>query len=289
MGKTVEGVLITHDPQGDEAPAVFDSPHAGFDVPDDWHAIQPRKTLWGWGGADNYVTELFQDVPKFGATYLEALFPRSYVDPNRNEDEVDPELLSEPWPGTLNTAGRVSLKSGLFRTLVYPDLPLYDRKFTVAELKHRIETYWRPYQTELQAAMDRAHAKFGVVYHFNCHSNRTRATPGAPEGEGTLRPEMELGTIDGTTCAPEYTAFVKRTLEDMGYQVVVDGFHKGEHLIRHYANPPAGRHCMMIEIRKDLYMDAETIERNDRFAETQANMSKLAQAICDYAREQAKK
>jgi hypothetical protein len=45
----------------------------------------------------------------------------------------------------------------------------------------------------------------------------------------------------------------------------------------------------MIEVRKDLYMDAETIERNDRFAETQANMSKLAQAICDYAREQAKK
>ena len=44
MGKTVEGVLITHDPQGEEAPAVFDSPHAGFDIPDDWHAIQPRKT-----------------------------------------------------------------------------------------------------------------------------------------------------------------------------------------------------------------------------------------------------
>ena len=75
----------------------------------------------------------------------------------------------------------------------------------------------------------------------------------------------------------------------MGYQVVVDGFHKGEHLIRHYANPPAGRHCMMIEVRKDLYMDAETIERNDRFAETQANMSKLTQEICYYARAQAKK
>lgn len=289
MGKTVEGVLITHDAQGDAAPAVFDSPHDGFVVPDDWNTIVPRHQLWGWGGVDNYVTELFQDAPKCGAFYLEALFPRSYVDPNRNEDEVDPTLLSEPWPDPTNTAGRVGLKSGLFRTVCYPDQPMYDRTFTVAELQHRIETYWRPYQIELKAALDAVHERFGVVYHFNCHSNRTLAPPNAADGEGNLRPEMELGTIDGTTCAPEFTDFVKRALEGQGYEVVVDGFHKGEHLIRHYSDPAAGRHSMMIEVRKDLYMDAETIERNDRFAETQANMSKLAQAICDYAREQAKK
>ncbi len=291
MGNRIDRVLVMHDAEGEEVPAVFDSPHSGFDIPDDWGFIRTEQELWGWGGVDNYVTELFQEVPKYGAPYLEALFPRSYVDPNRNEDEVDPVLLAEPWPGEVNTAGRVGLKSGLFRTVVYPDLPMYaaDKKFTVAELKHRIETYWRPYQNELKKSMDHLHDKFGVVYHFNCHSNRTVAPPNAKDGVGNLRPEMELGTIHGTTCDREFTDFVTSTLEGLGYEVVVDGFHAGEHLIRDYSDPPNGRHCMMLEIRKDLYMSEKTIERNARFKETQANMSKLAEAICGFAKSKAKR
>ena len=77
--------------------------------------------------------------------------------------------------------------------------------------------------------------------------------------------------------------------EGMGYQVVVDGYHTGEHLIRHYSDPAKGRHCMMIEVRKDLYMDEKTIERNDRFVETQTNMGKLAKAICEFARSKARR
>jgi N-formylglutamate amidohydrolase len=41
---------------------------------------------------------------------------------------------------------------------------------------------------------------------------------------------------------------------------------------------------MMLEIRKNLYMDEATLEPNSGFAEVQANMSKLVRAICDYAR-----
>jgi hypothetical protein len=40
----------------------------------------------------------------------------------------------------------------------------------------------------------------------------------------------------------------------------------------------------MLEIRKDLYMDQDTISHNNGFDETRANMAKLAQAICDFAK-----
>ena len=287
MIDSIENVLIMHQPGGERAPAVFDSPHSGFRLPEDWGCTQPRQKLWGWGGIDNYVNELFRDAPEHGAPLLEALFPRSYVDPNRNEDEIDPSMLAEPWPTPLKSGGRIGMGSGLIWRRVLPDIPLYDRKLAVSEVKARIENYWRPYQTALKEAIDQAHGQSGVVYHFNCHSNRTVAPEGSPEGGGTRRPEMEIGTLDGATCSPDFTALVRDTLESMGYQVEVDGFNKGEHLIRHYSDPAAGRHSMMLEIRKDLYMDEKTIERNDRFAETQANMGKLAKAICEFAAAQA--
>ena len=287
MATTIAGVLTVHEAEGEEARAVFDSPHSGFTLPDGWGCIQPAETLWGAGGIDNYVNDLFAEAPRHGVTFLEALYPRSYIDPNRNEDEIDPDILAEPWPGPLSHSEQVGRGSGLVWRKAIPDLRLYDRKLTVAEVRERIESYWRPYQSALKAALDAAHARYGCVYHLDCHSNRTVAPPGLADDAGTVRPEMELGTLDGATCEPEFTALVSNTLGAMGYEVVVDGFNKGEHLIRHYANPAAGRHSMMLEVRKDLYMDEKTIERNDRFVRTRADMSRLAAAISAYAKEKA--
>ena len=289
MMQSIEDVLIMHQPASEGAPAVFDSPHSGFRLPEDWGCTQPREKLWGWGGIDNYVHELFRDAPTHGAPLLEALYPRSYIDPNRDEDEIDPSMLAEPWPTPLKTDGPVSLGSGLIWRRILPDVPLYDRKLSVSEVKARIDNYWRPYQTALKEAIDQTHERHGVIYHFNCHSNRTIAPAGSPEGGGVRRPEMEIGTLDGTTCSADFTALVHETLKSLGYQVELDGFNKGQHLIRHYADPAQGRHSMMLEIRKDLYMDEKTIERNDRFVETQANMGKLAKAICEFSAAQAKR
>ena len=184
-------------------------------------------------------------------------------------------------------ANRSTGEAGSCGARRFRTFPLYDRKLTVADVQERIESYWRPYQGALKAALDAVHARFGCVYHLNCHSNRSVAPPGLADDAGTVRPEMELGTLDGATCEPEFTAFVHDTLVAMGYGVVVDGFNKGEHLIRHYADPAAGRHSMMLEVRKDLYMDEKTIGKNDRFAGTRADMSRLAAAISAYAKEKA--
>ena len=67
--------------------------------------------------------------------FLEALYLRSYVDPNRNETEVDPSILAEPWPGQVERSARVGLRSGLIWSNIPPDIELYDRKLSVAEVR----------------------------------------------------------------------------------------------------------------------------------------------------------
>ena len=286
MGKTIAGVLTLHDGQGEAVPAVFDSPHSGLAIPDDFGCRPGVRALYG-SGVDNHVEALFADVPRFGAPFLEALFLRSYIDPNRSADEIDEDMLDAPWPGAVDVTMRVRIGSGLILRIGPNGLDFYDRRLTVAQVAHRIETYWRPYNETLAELMDAAHRRFGCVYHVNCHSNRTLGTVHSPDGAGTLRPEMEIGTLDGTTSGPGFVNLVRGTLEDRGYQVVVDGFFKGAGLIRDYSDPPAGRHSLMLEIRKDLYMDEETLEPNAGFARVKADMTHLTGVVCDYAREQA--
>jgi len=88
MRHLLPDVLERLDPERPIAPVVFDSPHSGNTYPDDFgnciDHIHLRRT------EDAFIDELFGDAPAMGATLLRALFPRSYVDPNRSPDDIDP-------------------------------------------------------------------------------------------------------------------------------------------------------------------------------------------------------
>jgi hypothetical protein len=51
---------------------------------------------------DAFVDELWGGTPAVGATLVAATFPRAYVDANRAADDIDPDLLAEPWPEPLS-------------------------------------------------------------------------------------------------------------------------------------------------------------------------------------------
>ena len=60
---------------------------------------------------DTYVDELYSAAPALGATLIGALFPRSYLDPNRAVDDLDSALIDGTWPSPLAPSHRT--RSGL--------------------------------------------------------------------------------------------------------------------------------------------------------------------------------
>src|SRR6185369_5148049 len=89
------GVLMCEEPAGEAlAPVVVDSPHSGRDYPEDFGHSAPIDLLRR--AEDAFVDELIADAPAEGAPLLAALFPRSYIDPNRHEADIDESLLTEP-------------------------------------------------------------------------------------------------------------------------------------------------------------------------------------------------
>ena len=113
----VEGVLVRRDPAGEAQPVVLDSPHSGRDYPADFGHSAPIADLRR--AEDAYVDELFAEAPRQGAALLAALFPRSYIDPNRHETDIEPAILAEPWPDAIQPTERpianstVNMSSGM--------------------------------------------------------------------------------------------------------------------------------------------------------------------------------
>src|SRR5438552_16798000 len=93
----IPNVLTLECPVADAIPLVLDSPHSGTSYPDDFRYAVPLQHLRGL--EDTYVNELFHSAPQYGATWLEALFPRSYIDANRLANDIDDKLLDEDYPG----------------------------------------------------------------------------------------------------------------------------------------------------------------------------------------------
>lgn len=282
MSYLLPDVLARFDPEGRPAPVVFDSPHSGNIYPDDFgHCIERiylRQT------EDAFIDELFADAPAHGATLLCALFPRSYVDPNRSPDDVDPTMLSGEWPYSANPGEKAKLGIGLIPARE-PGGAVYDRLLSVEEACHRLDAYYWPYHRELEQALDRVQQQAGVFWHLNCHSMPAVSTIISPEGPGLPRPDFCLGSRDGTTCNGDFVEFVETFLTDAGYTVTINDPYKGVELVRRYSDPVHGRHSLQIEINRGLYMDEASITKHHGFASLKANMDRLVEATCDYARE----
>lgn len=280
MQRLVPGVLFRRDPVAPEAPLVFDSPHSGTEYPADFRYSCPLEILRM--AEDAWVDELYAAAPEHGATLIGALFPRSYLDVNRDQADIDEALLDARWPGEVRPSEKTRLGQGLVRRLAKPGLPVYDRKLSIAEMQARIRTYYEPYHEALQQALDRLHSKFGVVWHINCHSMPERGNEMSSD-PGAVRADFVLGDRDGTTCDAEFTDFVRRVLTGRGYEVKVNEPYKGVELVRRHGRPAENRHSLQIEVNRRLYMDEKRIIKNENFDKLAGDISHLVEALASFA------
>ena len=281
MSETIPGVLSV-DGLGTQAlPLIFDSPHSGTEYPDDFnHAADPLMLRHA---EDTHVADLWAGAVGAGAVLLQAHFPRSYVDANRAPDDMDPAQMDGVYPAPLNPTIKSTLGIGLCWTRVPPaGGPLYDRRLGADEVAARIARYHRPYQTRLRALLDASHARWGAVWHINCHSMQEVASAMSTQSRGTPRPDFVLGDRDGAACEAGFTQSVHAFLTARGYSVAINDPYKGMELIRANGDPAQGRHSMQIEVNRKLYMDETTREPNAGYGALKACFTALAKHLADY-------
>jgi N-formylglutamate amidohydrolase len=277
MSFEIPGVLWRRDPATAEVPLVFDSPHSGTHYPADFRFTCPLETLRR--AEDAFVDELYAAAPGCGATLIGALFPRSYLDPTRGVDDIDEALIDGRWPTPLKPSQNTRAGLGLVRRVARPSTPIYEGKLAVDEVLTRIERCHTPYHRVLDEACTRLHAKFGAVWHVNCHS-----MPSKRSARDIGRPaDFVLGDRDGTTCAGEFTDFVAGVLRRRGYDVRINEIYKGVEIVKRQGRPAARRHSLQIEVDRALYMDQKTLQKNSNFPQLQADITHLIEMLGRFA------
>lgn len=274
-----EECRVIHHP-GD-TPLVLDSPHSGTRYPADFGYHCDLALLRC--AEDTHVEKLYDFANAAGVAWVEALFPRSYLDANRNVTEIDESMLDAPWPQEVATdpvvLSKVRLGKGLIWRTTDEGLPLYDRTLTVAEVQARIQTCWQPYHAAVAEAINKAHARHGYSIHINCHSMPAVSTSNATDFPGLVHADFVVGNRDDTTSSAALAQLVVQQLRGLGYDVAYNHPYKGVELVRRYGKPEHNRHSIQLEINRKLYMDEQTLAMHAGFAPLQAHLRSLVETL----------
>lgn len=275
---SVPGV-VTHRPG--RTALVFDSPHSGTDYPADFGAVVPLPLLRQ--AEDTHVEKLYAFAPELGVHWVEAHFPRSYLDANRDVAEIDLAMIEGgTWDGPVSddpvVLQKVRLGKGLIWKCTDDGLPIYDRLLTPAEVTARIDRCWRPYHAAVARAIDAAHAAHGHSIHIDCHSMPAVAGRFATLQPGLAHADFVVGDRDGSTASPALSRAICDFLRARGYSVDHNRPYKGVELVRRYGRPAEQRHSIQVEINRARYMDEATLAiQPEGFARLQADLRALTE------------
>ena len=250
-------------PERQSVPLVFTSPHSGRDYPKGFVAASALDPVALRRSEDSFVDELFAAAPEFGAPLLKALFPRAFIDPNREPFELDPAMFVDELPSYANSqSSRVAAGLGTIPKVVSNGREIYRAKLSFAEAAERINVYYRPYHKALAALVNETVERFGFCVLIDCHSMPSVGGPLDPNA-ARGRADFVLGDGFGNSCEDRVTATVERALRAQGHSVIRNKPFAGGFTTRHYGKPSTGVHALQIEINRALYMDELTIERRD--------------------------
>lgn len=260
---------------------VLDSPHSGTDYPDDFgHACDPALLRQA---EDTHVEKLYDFAPALGVSWLEAHFPRSYLDANRDTLELDTSLLDGPWPHPVATDPQVLRKVRLGKGLIWRTLddgtPIYQRTLGVAEVQSRISRCWVPYHAALAQAIAQTQARHGYCIHINCHSMPSVASAFSTDFPGEAHPDFVVGNRDETTSSAALGQWVCEFLRARGHGVAYNHPYKGVELVRRHSDPAQHRHSLQLEINRRLYMDETSLAPHAGFEALKADLHALVQAL----------
>jgi N-formylglutamate amidohydrolase len=261
-------------------PLVLASPHSGDRYPADFLKMTKLDRATLRLSEDCYVDELVAAGPSYGVPILKALFPRVYVDANREAFELDPLMFEDRLPeAAITDSPRVAAGLGSIPRLAANDREIYGRKLPFAEAERRIARCYRPYHQALASLMQETRERFGGCLLIDCHSMPSMggsSVGGLGERElGRARVDFVLGDCFGASCADAVTAAAETHLRKEGAHVRRNNPYSGGYVTQHYGRPTEGIHVLQIEINRSIYMDEQSLERLPQFQETRARIERL--------------
>jgi N-formylglutamate amidohydrolase len=251
-------------PAGEPSPVVLSSPHSGRVYP---RAVLDRLRVDAASLLaldDGPVDKLVQQGCAAGAVMIAARYPRAVVDLNREPDEIDPDLVSDPGDlRGMRVTARARAGLGVVPSRV-GGVPLWRERLGAGDLAERLEAVFHPYHAEVEALLRERLERFGAALLLDCHS-----MPGLAADGGRPAVDVALGDRFGQSCAPELVAVAEAALRAAGLEVARNRPYAGGYITCRHGRPGEGLHALQVELRRGLFMDEATHVPHAGFAAVQ--------------------
>jgi N-formylglutamate deformylase len=220
-------------------PLLISMPHVGTELPEEFAArmIPLARTV---PDTDWHLQALYDFAEALGASVIAARYSRYVIDLNRPPDNAS------LYPGR-DTTGLCPLDTFDNEALYLPGQAPSDD-----EIAQRRQRYWQPYHDALAREIDALRARHGRVWLWDAHSIRS-VLPRFFEGR---LPDLNFGTADGHSCAPEMARrVIDAASRATAYRTVLNGRYKGGYITRQYGDPARNVHAIQLEMAQVAYMD----------------------------------
>lgn len=272
-------------PARQSSPLILASPHSGRTYPTEFAQQSCLAEIVLRQSEDCFVDCLVAVAPKLGVPLLSALFPRVFVDPNREPTELDQDMFAERLATPVNAASpRVLAGLGVIPRLAANEQEIYGAKLPLPEAERRLELFYRPYHRALGDLIAATKRQFGLCVLLDCHSMPSAgAWMDGLHSRQRIDVDYVLGDCFGASCAERMTAAAETSLAERGAKVRRNNPYSGGYVAQAYGRPAQGVHVLQLEINRALYMNEATLEPAQGFASVQDVLKTLIERLSSAA------
>ena len=243
---------------------LFNSPHSGSIYTEKFIQLTGLSLKTLRSSEDLFVDQLFSPVVDLGSFMLSATFPRSFIDVNRDCEELDPLLIEDliTYKDTL----KVSAGLGVIPRVVADQTPIYKQRLSIDDARERLQSFYFPYHNKLKSLIEQTKMSFKKVILLDCHS-MPQTSINLSSKKDLI--EVVLGDCFGSSCEHEIVMELKDLFTEAGFKVCLNKPFSGGFITRNYASPLDGINVVQIEILRSLYSDEKQQVQNNNFLSIQ--------------------
>ena len=268
-------------PAQQSSPLILASPHSGRIYPEEFIKQSCLAEIILRQSEDCFIDRLVACGPKLGAPLLSALFPRVFVDPNREPTELDQDMFGERLAMPVNASSpRVLAGLGVIPRLAANEQEIYAAKLPLLEAERRLDLFYRPYHRALTDLVAATKRQFGLCVLLDCHSMPSAgAWMDGLHSRQRIDVDYVLGDCFGASCAERITAATEASLSERGAKVRRNNPYSGGYVAQAYGRPAQRVHVLQLEINRVLYMNETTLEPTQGVAVVQDVLKSLIERL----------
>ncbi len=228
---------------------------------------------------DRYADLLARDAVAAGATAIAANVARAWIDLNRDEQDLDAEMIdgldrsNRPAPGVKQRGGL-----GLIPRRLSGLGDLWRNRISAGDVAQRIDTFHRPYHSQVSAILAQMHRLFGTAILLDLHS-----MPPVPVAAHETPPDFVIGDQFGRSASSRYSEFLVDQIRARGFNVNLNNPYAGDHMLRLHGNVRGGIHAIQLEVDRTLYLQPGLREPNSSLPQIAQFIANLVQGLANEA------